>query len=106
MDSVLVIYVYTKYKEYCRFLYPKSFEMLDYKNKEALFIDEAEYPILTKQPTGEQVCSTGRQIGIDIARKKNPDWILFMDLDLEPETDTIQKRLKSQLPPSRRNSIG
>ena len=93
MDSVLVVIVYTHHKEYCRFLYPKNYQVLDYENKECAFIDEKHYPELARQPTGEQRAATGRQIGIELAREKNPDWVFFMDLDVEPEPDAIQKML-------------
>lgn len=93
MDSVLVVYVYTHHKEYCRFLYPKTFNSLTYKNKKAVLIDEENYPILKKQPTGEQRASTGRQIGIELARKGDFDWVFFLDLDTFPDPDCIEKLL-------------
>ncbi len=93
MDSVLVVIVYTHHKQYCRFLYPKIFNVLNYKNKECLYIDELQYPQLLGLPTGEQRAAAGRQVGIEIARKKNPDWIFFLDADTEPEPDAIQKML-------------
>lgn len=93
MDSVLVAYVYTHHKEYCRFLYPKTFNSLTYKNKTAAFISEDKYPILTQQATGEERAAAGRQIGIDIAREKNVDWLFFLDLDTEPDVDCIEKLL-------------
>lgn len=93
MDSVLVVIVYTHHKEYCRFLYPKIYQTLDYKNKECAFIDEKDYPELSRYQTGEERAAAGRQIGIDIAREKNPDWIFFLDADTEPEHDAIEKML-------------
>ena len=92
-DSVLVIQVYTHHKQYCRWMYPKMYESLTYKNKSALFIEEKKYPILTRCDTGEERAMTGRQIGIDVARELNPDWIFFMDLDLEPDPDILEKML-------------
>jgi len=56
-------------------------------------IDEDHYPILSKCKTGEDVCAVGRQIGIELAKNRKVDWILFMDLDLEPDPETIQKLL-------------
>lgn len=91
--SVLVGYVYTQHKEYCRFLYPKTFNSLTYKNKLAAFIDEKDYPILRDQPTGEQRAAAGRQILIELARKKNVDWLFMLDLDTEPDPDCIEKLL-------------
>ena len=93
MDSVLVVIVYTHHKQYCRFLYPKIYQLLDYGKKECAFIDEREYPLLMQQPTGEQRAACGRQIGIEIARRKNPDWLFFIDVDTEPEPKAIQKML-------------
>jgi len=89
MDSVLVIIVYTSHKKYCRFLYPKIYQVLDYENKECAFIDEKDYPELLRLPTGEQRAAAGRQIGIEIARKKNPDWLFFLDVDTEPDKDAL-----------------
>lgn len=93
MDSVLVVIGYTGYKSYCRHLYPKFYNSLTYENKQVAFIDEKSYPELLRYPTGEQVCAAVRQIGIDIAKRANYDWIFQMDLDSEPEPDTIQKLL-------------
>ena len=98
MDSVLVVYVYTEYNKYCRFLYPKTFHSLTYKNKTALMVDEDRYPILKEQPTGEQVASTGRQIGIDEAKKRGFDWVFFLDLDTVPDPDCIEKLLAVKHP--------
>lgn len=93
MDSVLVVYLYTKHKEYCRFLYPKVFDMLTYQNKSALFLDEERYKELRGLPSGEVRCAVGRNMGIMEARKRNVDWVLFMDLDVEPDPQTIEKLL-------------
>jgi hypothetical protein len=93
MDSVLVVYLYTSHKEYCRFLYPKVFDMLTYKNKTALFLDETRYKELRGLPNGEMRCAVGRNMGIMEARRKDVDWVLFMDLDLEPDPQTIEKLL-------------
>jgi len=98
MDSVLVVIVYTHHKKYARFMYPKIYQSLTYKNKDCLFVDEKEYPILKMQPTGEQRAACGRQIGIEHARKGDYDWIFFLDLDTEPEQDAIQKLLAVKRP--------
>ena len=98
MDSVLVVIVYTHHKEYCRFMYPKIFNLLTYENKSVAFVDEKNYPALNRFPTGEQRAAGGRQIGIDIARKGNYDWVFFLDLDTEPEPDAIQKLLAVEHP--------
>jgi len=98
MDKVLVGYIYTKYKEYCRWMFPKTFDSLTYKNKYAYMVDEDHFPILKEQPTGEQVCSMGRQLITEKAREIDVDWILYLDLDLEPDPDTIQKLLAVKHP--------
>jgi len=93
MDSVLVVIIFTHHKQYCRFLYPKIYQVLTYENKKCAFIDEKEYLELLRQQTGEQRAAAGRQIGIEIARKENVDWIFFLDADTEPDPDAIQKLL-------------
>lgn len=97
-DSVLVVIVYTHHKQYCRFLYPKIYQLLTYPNKTCAFIDEKNYPELVRQPTGEQRAATGRQIGIEIARDQDFDWIFFLDVDTEPEPDAIEKLLAVKHP--------
>lgn len=98
MDSVLVVQVYTKNKEYCRHLYPKIFDSLTYKNKVAGFIDEKNYPPLFGFVTNEEGNAIGHQMGINIAISQNIDWILFLDLDIEPDVDIIQKMLAVKHP--------
>lgn len=93
MDSVLVIYVYTKDQEYCRFLYPKIFNSLSYKLKSAAYIDQTKLSGSGGLVSGELAAAAGRQAGIKLARELQPDWLLFMDLNLEPEPDCIQKLL-------------
>ena len=98
MDSVLVVIVYTHHKKYSRFLYPKNYQLLTYKNKKCAFITERECPELGRQPTGEQRAATGRQKGIEIAKEENFDWIFFLDVDTEPEPDTLEKLLAVKHP--------
>ena len=93
MDSVLVVIVFTTHKQYCRFLYPKIYQLLSYKNKKCAFITEKECPELGRQPTGEQRAAAGRQAGIQIARKEDFDWVFFLDADTEPDPDIIEKML-------------
>lgn len=98
LPSVLVVQVYTHHKQYCRFMYPKFFNSLTYKNKDIAWIDEQRYYELKREPTGEQRAAKGRQIGIEIAIKKDVDWIFFMDLDVEPDVDIIEKMLAVNKP--------
>lgn len=91
--KVLVVIVYTDYKEYCKFLYPEIYEMLTYKRKELLFVTEKNCPELTQQPTGEQVAATGRNFGVKHARKGDYTHIFFLDFDTKPEPDAIQRLL-------------
>ena len=98
MDSVLVVIGYTPYKNYCRFMYPKIYDSLTYKNKSVAFIDERTYPALLRCSSGEQVCADQRQIGIEIAKRENYDWILQLDLDAEPPVDIIEKMLEVDYP--------
>ena len=98
MYKVLVVIVFTHHKEYCRFLYPKIFNLLIYKNKEVAFIDEKKYPELARLPTGEQRAAWGRNEGIAIGRRGNYDWIFFLDVDTEPDPDAIEKLLAVKHP--------
>jgi len=97
-DMVLVVQVYTHHKKYCRFMYPKYYKSLTHKNKDIAFIDEKQYPELNRLETGEERAAQGRQIGIEIARKRKADWVFFLDLDVEPDVDIIQKLLAVKKP--------
>ena len=83
MDKVLVVQVYTHHKQYCRWMYPKFYNSLTYKNKSIAFIDEQKYPELMRKQTGEERAALGRQYGIEAARKGDFDWVFFLDL-IEP----------------------
>jgi len=98
MDSVLVVIVYTHHKNYARFLFPKIYDLLTYKNKGYVFISEKNYPELLRLNTGEERAAYGRNIGIQMGRKENVDYILFLDIDTEPEPDTIEKLLAVKYP--------
>lgn len=98
MDKVMVVQVYTSHKKYCRGMYPKIFDSLTYKNKSAAFIEETQHPELLNLPTGEQRAAAGRQLGIELARRERPEWILFLDLDTEPDVDCIEKMLAVKHP--------
>jgi hypothetical protein len=108
--KVLVSYVYTDYKAYCRWLYPKSFLALTYEPKTVCFADSQKIPELGTLPTGEQVAAVGRNYAIKQARKGDYTHILFLDIDLMPEPDTIQRLLSAStdiagaLVPARGNS--
>ena len=98
MDKVLIVQVYTHHKQYCRWMYPKYAQSLTYKNKEIVLVDEKDYPELNTCQTGEERAAVGRQIGIEIAKKGDYDWLFFMDLDVEPDTDIIEKMLACNAP--------
>lgn len=98
MDKVLIIQVYTHHKQYCRWMYPKFAQSLTYQNKEIVLVDEKNYPDLITCQTGEERAALGRQIGIEIARKGDYDWLFFMDLDVEPDPDIIEKMLACKAP--------
>lgn len=91
--KVLVAIVYTDYKQYAMHLFPKNFITLTYEPKECLFIDERKCPELLIQTTGESVVAVGRQYAIDYARTHKHDYILFLDIDLMPDPNTIQMLL-------------
>lgn len=93
MKSVAVICVATREKKYCRFLWPKTFNSLTYKNKSAVLIDEEDWPEMLKKPDSEQRTATGRQIGMAYAKAKGFDWVLFLDPAVEPDVDCIEKLL-------------
>ena len=98
LDSVMIVQVYTHHKQYCRHLFPKMALSLTYPNTNIFFVDEKNYPALTRCETGEERAAMGRQIGIERARELDPDWLFFMDLDVEPDPDMIQKLLKVKHP--------
>lgn len=96
LAKVLVSYVYTDYKAYCRWLYPKSFFALTYEPKTVCWVDKRIIPGLDDLPTGEQIAAVGRNYAIKQARKGDFTHILFLDLDLMPEPDTIQRLLAAK----------
>lgn len=98
IPKVLVVVVYTDYKEYCKFLYPAMFERLTYPNKELCLITDQELPGLSELPTGELIAARGRQYGIEKALEGNFDYILQLDYDVEPPVDTIEKLLFPSVP--------
>lgn len=91
--SVLVVSVYTHHKKYCKDLFLKVFNSLTYFNKLAAFISEDDCPQLRDLPTGEMRAAAGRQLGIEEAKRRDVDFILFLDLDIEPDVDVIEKML-------------
>ena len=92
--SVLVVIVYTSYKEYAKWLIDKVFDSLTYSEKVLLLVDEKTFPHITEHATGEERAAAGRQVGIDYAREYNFDYILFLDCDLQPPADVIEKLLE------------
>lgn len=98
MDKVLIVQTFTHQNQYCRRMHPKIAKSLTYKNSEILLIHEKDYPELTKKRTKEEIAAYGRQLGIEYARKGDYDWILFLDLDTEPDTDVIEKMLVCNAP--------
>jgi len=98
MDSVLVVIVFTQHKQYCRFMYPKIYQMLTWENKACAYITEKECPELGRQATGEQRAACGRQAGIEIARRDEFDWVFFLDADTEPDPDAIEKLIAVKHP--------
>jgi hypothetical protein len=98
MDKVLIGFVYTDYKYYCRPLYPGNFDILKYKNKEVLFVTDKMLPGLSDHDQGEQVAAAGRNFIIHYARKHNFDWIFFLDIDVLPEENTLDLLLKEKYP--------
>jgi hypothetical protein len=87
MDKILVVQACTHEKEYCRSMYPKFADNLTYENKDLIFIDEKRHPF-----------SELKQLGIEEARRGNYDWLLFLDLDTEPDPDIIEKMLACEAP--------
>jgi hypothetical protein len=98
LDSVLVVIGCTAYNQFSRHLYPKFYNALTYENKRALLVDQEHYPEIKGYTTPESVMAAVREVGIKIARTENFDWIFQMDLESEPEPDTIQKLLAVNYP--------
>lgn len=98
MKSVLCVVVYTDYKYYCRHLYPRAYNDLEYQNKELLFVDDTIYPELTSYPTGDRIAAQGRAFGIAEATRRGFDYVLFLDVDLIPDKDMLQKLVDADAP--------
>lgn len=98
MDNVLVVVGYTDYKYYTLPLYPRAYDELTYENKELLFVDENNYPEIATFPTGDRIASEIRAFGIREAKKRDFEWVLFLDVDLIPDPDVIQKLLNCNHP--------
>ncbi len=92
--SVLVVIVYTDYKEYAKWLIHRVFDSLIYPNKTLLLVHEEKFPHIAQPATGEERAAAGRQVGIDYAREYKFDYILFLDCDLEPPVDVIEQLLE------------
>lgn len=98
LPSVLVGIIYTDYKKYCRALFPGIYDRLTYPNKELFFVSSENCRTLEKQKCGELVCSVGRQRIIEEARRRGSDYIYFLDIDLVPDKDSIEKLLSCNAP--------
>jgi len=91
--KVLVSYVYTDHKAYCRHLYPRSYFQLSYEPRECCYVDGRKIPALDSLPTSEQIAAVGRNYAIKQARAGDYTHILFLDFDVWPQRDTIQRLL-------------
>ena len=88
---VLVCVVRAGPKNYAFKFYPRFASFLFYKNRETLLVDENNCKKLRGQNVGEIIAATGRQFGIEYARKHDFDYIYFMDLDFEPHEGTLTR---------------
>lgn len=98
MESVLVVISYTDFKFYCRPLFPKAYQDLTYPNKEVLFVSDENYPGLSNFESGDIVCARAREFGIVEARRRNFDYVFFMDLDTIPQADTLERLVALKKP--------
>jgi hypothetical protein len=71
----------------------KIFRSLTYKKKLAAFINDEIYPELRELPAGEPRAAAGRQILSEIGKQVKADYILFLDSNIEPDVDCIEKML-------------
>ena len=98
MPSVLVVVSYTDFKYYARPLYPKAYEDIDYPNKQLLFVDENNFPEITKFDSGDILCAEARAFGIEKAKEGNFDYVFFLDIDAIPDPDILTKLTESNAP--------
>lgn len=96
--KVLIVIVRYGPKTYCWDFFPEFVNKITYENKEILLVDEKNCKELQGDNLGETICSKGRNYGIHYARKKGFDYIFDLDLDLEPESDCIDKMLSLNYP--------
>lgn len=98
MPSVLVVVSYTDYKYYARPLYPQAYEAIDYANKKLLFVDETNFPNITKYESGDVLCAEARAFGIEQALKDDFDYVFFLDVDAIPDSDILTKLVETGKP--------
>lgn len=96
--KILIAIVRFGPKTYCWNFYPKFAKKLNYKNAQILLVDEKNCPELIGDTLGETICAKGRNYAISYAKKNNFDYIFYLDLDLEPPPDTIDKMLSLNYP--------
>ena len=96
--SVLVAVVYTDYKAYCKWLFPKVYDALTYENRNLLVVDVEKEPALADLETGEEIAGMGRNYGMHYAVEHDFDYILQLDCDVETPKDTIERLLAAESP--------
>ena len=96
--KVLVGLLYTPYKEYCKFLWPKQFEDFTYPNKELVLLTDENCPKLRETSIGDVICAWGREELRKIAIEKQADYLFFLDYDALHPADTIERLLETGKP--------
>jgi len=96
--TVLIPIVCSGPKTWAFRFFPKFAKAIKYPYKEVLLITGKNCPELKKITVGEQIAATGRQFAINYAKKHNFEYIYFLDLDLEVQSDILHSLLSVKHP--------
>ena len=97
-EKVLVATIFNEINQEKISNFCKICKSLTYNLKSAAFIDDVTYSELRDFPTGDERAAAGRDIAFRLARLISADWILFLDPNVEPECDVIEKLLAVKHP--------
>jgi len=96
MEKVLVVVVLTSFERSFAPLWPRLFDVLDYRNKSLALLDETFYPQISRQATFEGKIAAGREIGVEMAKRGGFDFVLFLGARIEPPAKAIEVLLSAK----------